>query len=53
MISDVLKTLGFKHFPLTSFRLNNISIEYVFDLSSITAVAGSQPYDLKTDIKRF
>jgi len=49
---DVLKTLGWKRFPLTSFRLNNIRTEYVFDLSPIMAISGPTPYNLKSAINR-
>jgi nucleoside-diphosphate-sugar epimerase len=52
MVGDVLKTLGWKTVPLTSFRLNNIRTEYVFDLSPIMEITGSLPYDFKAGIRR-
>jgi GlcNAc-P-P-Und epimerase len=49
---DMLKAMGWKKFPLTSFRLNNIRTEYVFDLSTITNITGPLPYDFKDGIRR-
>jgi len=49
---DVLKAMGCKKFSLTSFRLNNIRTEYVFDLQPIMDIAAPLPYDFKTGIKR-
>jgi len=51
-IGDLLKIAGWRHVPLTSFRLNNIVTEYVFDLSPIMEIAAPLPYDLRTGIKR-
>ncbi|HHT9158535.1 MAG: hypothetical protein A2047_01095 [Omnitrophica bacterium GWA2_41_15] len=49
---DFLKLLGWRGVPLTSFRLNNILTEYVFDLQPIIEIAAPLPYDLKTGIRR-
>lgn len=49
---DIVKAMGWKKFPLTSFRLNNIRTEYVFDLRPIMDIAGPLPYDFKTGISR-
>ncbi|OGT06735.1 MAG: hypothetical protein A2103_01215 [Gammaproteobacteria bacterium GWF2_41_13] len=49
---DILKAMGWKKFPLTSFRLNNIRTEYVFDLSPILEVSGPLLYDYQTGIER-
>jgi len=49
---DILKAMGWKKFPLTSFRLNNIRTEYMFDLQPITDITGPLPYDFKTGIRR-
>jgi nucleoside-diphosphate-sugar epimerase len=49
---DILKSLGWKNFPLTSFRLNNIRTEYVFNLQPIMDIVGPLPYDFKTGVKR-
>jgi hypothetical protein len=37
---------------LSSFRLNNIITEYVFDFSLIMEIAGSLPYSVSEGIKR-
>jgi len=49
---DMLKVMGWRKFPLTSFRLNNIRTEYMFDLQGIMAISGALPYDFKTGIIR-
>jgi len=49
---DISKAVRWKKFPLTSFRLNNICTEYMFDLQPIMDIAGSLPYDFKTGIRR-
>lgn len=49
---DILKVAGWKKFPLTSFRLNNIRTEYMFNLQPITDITGPLPYDFKTGIRR-
>lgn len=49
---DILKNLGWKSVPLTSFRLNNILTEYIFNLQSIMEISGLPLYDFKTGIRR-
>ncbi len=49
---DILKAAGWKNFPLTSFRLNNIRTQYVMDLRPIIDIAGSLPYDFRRGIRR-
>jgi hypothetical protein len=44
--------LGWHSVPLSSFRLNNIITEYVFDLSPIMEISGSLPYSVSEGIKR-
>jgi nucleoside-diphosphate-sugar epimerase len=51
-VGDLARAVGVHSVPLTSFRLNNILTEYVFDLQPITEIAGSLPYDLKTGVER-
>ena len=52
LFGDLATGLGFKRFPLTSFRLNNILTEYVFDLSPTVSVSGPQPFQLHEGIER-
>ena len=49
---DLLQKIGWKKVPLTTFRLNNILTEYVFDLSPIEEISNFEPYDYKSGIKR-
>lgn len=49
---DIIKALGWKNFPLNSFRLNNIRTEYVFNLQPIMDIAGPLLCDFKVGIKR-
>lgn len=49
---DILKVAGWKKFPLSSFRFNNIRTEYMFNLQPIIDIAGPLPYDFKTGIRR-
>ncbi len=52
-VGDMLKFLGWTNVPLTSFRLNNITTEYVFDLSPILEVCdGKLPYDRETAVEK-
>ena len=49
---DALKLLGWINAPLTSFRLNNIMTEYVFDLTSIMEISKPLPFTIKEGIVR-
>lgn len=51
-IGDLLKIVGWAGVPLSSFRLNNITTEYTFDLSPIISISGELPYDYKEGISR-
>jgi len=37
--------------PLSSFRLNNIPTEYVFDMRSIMEISAPLPYNLKAGVE--
>lgn len=50
LIGDLLQKTGWRTVPLTSFRLNNITTEYVFDLSPIMNLIRFEPTGLKTAI---
>jgi len=52
LIGDVLKFFGWHGVPLSSFRLNNIMTEYVFDLSSIMEVSKELPYAMSEGVER-
>jgi nucleoside-diphosphate-sugar epimerase len=51
-VGDFLNKVGFKRFPLNSFRLQNILTEYVFDLKSTENVCGPLPYSVEQGIYR-
>ncbi|WP_298755390.1 NAD(P)-dependent oxidoreductase [uncultured Psychroserpens sp.] len=44
---DVLKTIGFKSPPITSFRLDNILTNMDYDTTKVEEVVGKLPYDLE------
>jgi len=49
---DILKFFGWTNAPLTNFRLNNITTEYVFDLSNLMEIASPLPFSQKEGIIR-
>jgi GlcNAc-P-P-Und epimerase len=49
---DLMKKLGVPNPPLTSFRLNNLRAQMVYDLSSTEKIVGPLPYDLKQGVER-
>lgn len=51
LMGDLLPYLGIGSFPLTSFRLNNILTEYVFDLSSTEGLCGPVPFSMQDGVK--
>jgi GlcNAc-P-P-Und epimerase len=52
LVGDILLLFNLKFFPMSSFRLNNIMTEYVYDLTPIIEIAGSSPNDYKTAVKK-
>ncbi len=50
-IGDFLKILGWKNPPLTTFRLNNLITDMVYDLSDLENVCGNLPYSLEEGVK--
>jgi nucleoside-diphosphate-sugar epimerase len=44
VIGDIFAFAGFDNFPLTSFRLNNILTEYVFDMTEMQRIVPQLPY---------
>lgn len=43
---DGLKSLGWSHVPLTSYRLSNMLAPAVYNLSALEEITGPLPYDL-------
>ncbi len=51
-VGDILKAAGWRRVPLTSFKLNNMTTEYSFDLKPITEISAPLPYSYREGIKR-
>ena len=49
---DLAKKLGWKAPPLTSFRLDNLLTNMVYDLEPLREVAGPLPYSLQEGVKK-
>jgi hypothetical protein len=43
--------MGYKNPPLTTFRLNNLITNMVYDTQELENVCGKLPYDLNTAVK--
>jgi nucleoside-diphosphate-sugar epimerase len=50
-LGDFLQLLGWRFVPLTTFRLNNITTEYIYDLRPIHKVTTIKPIELQKAIK--
>jgi hypothetical protein len=48
---DLSKRLGVRNPPLTSFRLNNLLTNAVFDMSPIQSLSGECPYTLEAGVR--
>lgn len=48
---DVLKRLGWRNPPLTSFRLDNLMTEMVYDLTDTREIAGDLPYSVPAGVE--
>lgn len=47
---DVLKWFGWRHPPLTTFRLNNLLTPMVHDLEPLRKIAGELPYSMEDGV---
>lgn len=50
-IGDLLQKAGWKNVPITSFRLNNITTEYVYDLSPTMELSNFEIIDVNTGVE--
>jgi GlcNAc-P-P-Und epimerase len=50
-IGDLLSACGLKKFPFNSFRLNNITTEYCYNMSKTAEVCGPLPVSFEEGIK--
>ncbi|HEY3278248.1 MAG TPA: NAD(P)-dependent oxidoreductase [Syntrophorhabdaceae bacterium] len=51
-LGDVLLAIGYKRFPMSSFRLKNILTEYVYDLTPTSNITGPAPYNYREGVHR-
>lgn len=50
LFGNVLKMIGFSHFPLTSFRVKNILNEAIYPTNELQMICGSLPYDMDSGV---
>jgi GlcNAc-P-P-Und epimerase len=48
---DLLKRMGMRNPPMSSFRLNNLLTEAVFNIQPLKEIAGRSPYDVETAVR--
>ena len=53
IIGDFLITLGFKKFPIQSFRLNNILVNFEVDTCDLKKICGKLPYTIDNALISF
>jgi GlcNAc-P-P-Und epimerase len=51
-LGDMCKVIGWKNPPLTSFRLNNLRCQMVYDISATQEVVGPVPYTFEQGIEQ-
>jgi nucleoside-diphosphate-sugar epimerase len=49
---DVLERIGLGHAPLTSFRVNNMATDMVYDTSPLEGIVGRLPFSLEEGVDR-
>jgi nucleoside-diphosphate-sugar epimerase len=52
LIGDILYKFGWKRVPMTSFRLNNLVTNMVYDTKDLEAICGPLPYSLHDGVKK-
>ena len=52
LAGDAAERLGARHAPLTSFRLNNLTSDMVYDTTAIEALAGPLPFTVTEGVER-
>ena len=53
LIGDTFLVFGFKGFPIQSFRLNNILVNFKVNTSCLKKVCGKLPYNLNDSVISF
>lgn len=51
LAGDGLKSLGWKNPPLTSFRLDNLMTEMIYDTNNLEEITGDLPFTLEAGVK--
>jgi GlcNAc-P-P-Und epimerase len=51
MTGDAIETLRIGNAPLTTFRLNNLVTDMVYDTTSLESLVGPLPFDLETGVR--
>ena len=52
LCGDVINLVGFKRFPLNSYRVRNITTEYIFDLKATERICGGLPFTVDQGVAR-
>jgi GlcNAc-P-P-Und epimerase len=52
LVGDAIQRLGIGHAPLTSFRLNNMVSDMLYDTTPLAALVGPLPYSLQQGVDR-
>jgi nucleoside-diphosphate-sugar epimerase len=50
LVGDILLKAGWRRVPITSFRLNNLVSDMVYDTHELENICGPLPYDLETGV---
>lgn len=48
---DIFQKVGWKRVPITSFRLNNLTTNMVYDTAELEAICGKLPFELDMAVK--
>lgn len=51
LMGDFLKMIGYKNPPITSFRLNNMLTNAVFDMNQLKEICGDLPFSVEEGVK--
>jgi nucleoside-diphosphate-sugar epimerase len=52
VVGDVIERTGLRHAPLTSFRVNNMTTDMVYDMSQLETIVGRLPFSLEEGVDR-
>lgn len=52
LCGDLMQMFGWENPPLTSFRLNNLLTEMLYDLEEVEAICGKLPYNVEDGVEK-